>query len=146
MLHTITSFKLRRLAITLCYSLFIGPSYGAIAEAATLRWERADVGAGEGAFVAIAGDPQQPAHLFAASQQTLYESLDSGGAWQPRFHPPAGIHITAFAIEPSNHPRLVVATDRGLYGSADEGETWQRLFQGSNPAEADGTVVAFQPR
>ena len=109
------------------------------------QWIQVTDGLEDRAFQSIAIHPSNPTHLVAASQRTVYQSLDSGRSWHSRFQTPHAVSIHRIAIGSSNPPTILVATDGGLFGSLDGGTTWSRLFRGLDEGQAYCTHVAFHP-
>jgi photosystem II stability/assembly factor-like uncharacterized protein len=92
---------------------------------------------GIGPVTALASDPSDPQHLFAAPAQEpgtrpqVYESQDQGGTWSPLGGLPFYDEITRIAVSPAN-PRVVYAgTARtGIFKSVNGGRTWRRASKG----------------
>lgn len=73
---------------------------------------------------AVAYDPRQPQHIYAATADGLFLSTNGGEQWTP-VHSPRPV-ITALIVAPSGD--LFAATDNGsLFRSADQANTWERI-------------------
>lgn len=73
---------------------------------------------------AVAYDPHQPQHVFAATDNGLFLSTNGGEQWTPVNSP--GTAITALVVTPSGV--LYAATGNGdLFRSADQANTWERI-------------------
>jgi len=72
---------------------------------------------------AVTYDPHQPRHVYAATDDGLFLSVNGGEQWTPVKSPrPA---ITSLVVTPSGI--LYAATDNGdLFRSADQAYTWER--------------------
>jgi len=126
-------------------SALLGHAATVSADRPPTRWEPIPLGAGETRVVAVAGDPEAPGHLLAATERTLYASADGGLSWVQRFRAPGQAHFTRLAIASGEPSAFLAATDRGLYASFDGGVRWSRIFRGSGTGEAECTHVAFHP-
>jgi photosystem II stability/assembly factor-like uncharacterized protein len=91
-------------------------------------------------------NPQNPAHVFAATQAGLYQSTNSGDDWAlvpgTQDAPIAGL---ALLKEGSNTVMLgyrLLQSEPGLYQSVDGGNTWKKLW-----TETQGIIlkVAIAP-
>ncbi len=80
---------------------------------------------------AIVMEPGSPSTVYAATNQGVYRSEDTGNTWQPRnqgLGGYGGLVITDLEIDPTNHQRLVISTwGYGLSESTDGGLHWARL-------------------
>lgn len=88
-------------------------------------------------ILSLAGDPEDPEAVHAASLAGLLTSRDGGASWQVQRE---GVH-TAIAVHASAPVRYTIDPD-GVLRSADGGATWQRTS-----LEVDGTVgyLALHP-
>lgn len=73
---------------------------------------------------AIAYDPRQPQHVYAATDEGLFLSSDGGEQWK-RLAAPATT-VSALIVTPAGE--LYAATSGGaLYRSGDQARTWERV-------------------
>ena len=82
-----------------------------------------DAGGLPGKVSAVSYDPGQPQHVYAATSNGLFLSVNGGEKWTKAASPSAG--VTALLATPGG---LYAATGNGmLYRSADRGKTWKRI-------------------
>ena len=82
-----------------------------------------DAGGLSGKVSAVSYDPSQPQHVYAATSDGLFLSVNGGEQWTKAVSPSAG--ITALLATPSG---LYAATSDGkLYRSADRAKTWKPI-------------------
>lgn len=82
-----------------------------------------DAGGLSGKVSAVSYDPGQPQHVYAATTDGLFLSVNGGEEWTKAVSPSKG--ITALLATPE---ALYAATGDGkLYRSADRAKTWKRI-------------------
>jgi len=85
-------------------------------------------------------DPNNPAVVYAATNQGVYRSADGGENWEPRngnLGSYGDLVVTGLAIDPTNSKRLIIGTwGGGVLESEDAGVTWSRLGDPLRPANA----------
>ena len=89
-------------------------------------------------FYALVVDADNPAHLFAATTDGLYQSKDRGVAWVERL---AG---TCWAVSVADRHVLAAQAD-GVHASTDGGTTWQPVQLPGAPASWDRLAVSHAP-
>jgi len=81
--------------------------------------------------IQVVVDPQNPAVVYAATNQGVYRSTDGGENWEPRNGKLGGygqLVVTGLAIDPTNSQILIISTwGAGLLKSTDAGATWTPL-------------------
>lgn len=80
------------------------------------------------------------ASLFAATDQGLYVSTDSGQRWTSASRVLEGMTVYAISIpaaETSSGSDILVGTDRGVYKSSDGGLSWRHLTEGMGQKRVD---------
>lgn len=83
-----------------------------------------DAGGLSGKVSAVSYDPSQPQHVYAATSDGLFLSVNGGEQWTKAVSPSAA--ITALLATPSG--ALFAATGDGkLYRTADRANTWERI-------------------
>lgn len=100
---------------------------------------------------AIAGDPQDPRKLFAATWTLdptagggMFESNDGGLTW--RMAGLAGHAVRALAVTPSNPDVLAAGAFDGVYLSRDGGDSWERISPAGDAELRALDSLAFDPR
>lgn len=82
-------------------------------------------------------DPQNPAIVYAATNQGVYRSTDGGENWNARngnLGSYGELVVTGLAIDPTNSQTLIIGTwGAGLLKSTDSGVTWTRLGDPIHP-------------
>jgi len=81
-----------------------------------------DAGGLSGKVSAVSYDPSQPQHVYAASSEGLFLSVNGGEQWTKTLSPPAA--IAALIVTPSG-TLYAAAGDGKLYRSADRAKTWE---------------------
>lgn len=88
-------------------------------------WEKfsADALAQSGGAVSLAGHPDNPDEVWAATPAGLLRSRDGGRSWEPVR---AG-QTTAVVLDPGDGDRILAYTAEGLMESRDGGDSWTAL-------------------
>jgi photosystem II stability/assembly factor-like uncharacterized protein len=87
-------------------------------------WGAANRGIREIFVHSLAIDPMDPAVVFAAGTDGIYQSADGGESWdEPR---PQSPDADVVAIDPSDHSTLYAGGTGGVQESTDGGGTWQK--------------------
>ena len=93
----------------------------------------------------IVMEPGNPAIIYAATNQGVYRSTNTGNTWQPRnqgLGGYGGLVVTDLEIDPTNHQRLVAGTwGYGLAESTDGGLQWTRLTDPLASADLQSTAA-----
>ncbi len=94
-------------------------------------WSKTDSSPDNVPVSSIAGDPNQPNHLYVGTIQSLYLSRDGGRTWVRRGgNLPLG-NYTSILINPSNTKEIFVSSahenEGGVYRSDDAGMNWKRF-------------------
>ncbi len=127
----------------LFWSCFLFPIAAYAGELIPQQWQPAPIASSSSAFVAIAIDPKNLAHIFAASLRSVHESSDAGKNWQERFQAPAQTTVTALGFAGSGSTAFI-GTDAGLYRLPPENTQWVLVFQGTGK-QKQCTVIAADP-
>jgi photosystem II stability/assembly factor-like uncharacterized protein len=97
------------------------------------------VGLGDAPFD-LAVDPNNPAHVFAATRSGIYESTDSGDEWKliPNTQNAPVIALTLLKREDNTvmYGYRFLQSAPGIYRSNDSGKTWEKLW-----TETNGVIV-----
>jgi photosystem II stability/assembly factor-like uncharacterized protein len=106
-------------------------------------WRPAGSGLGNPVVNALAVDPTNPDHVYAATDAGFFRSVNGGGQW--RGSDPFGIlKCYSLAIDPASPQVLYLGTALGLFRSDSAGAGWQPLTTGLIPAfRHDFEVVAL---
>ena len=78
----------------------------------------------------IAINPSRTATVYAATDDGLYESNDSGADWDSVSAGFTGVPVYSIAVQPSDPSVIYTATDRGLFKSTDAANSWTRINSG----------------
>ncbi|OIO37113.1 MAG: hypothetical protein AUJ72_05190 [Candidatus Omnitrophica bacterium CG1_02_46_14] len=88
----------------------------------------------------VAANPKDPKMIFAASEKTLYKTVDNGSTWKQALRLRAGDNrINFIRVDLKNPATIYVCTDRGLYRSMDNGVKWSLIFTG----QSDGAKKVY---
>jgi photosystem II stability/assembly factor-like uncharacterized protein len=116
--------------LALAFTLF-GVSAGG-AGAATNTWNA--LGPSAAQIVAMAASPDAPGRVYAATEDTVYKSLNSGQSWTTTTAGPAA--LTEIVADPADADSIVaVGTDCVLWLSSDGGATWTHPLSGFDEPE-----------
>jgi photosystem II stability/assembly factor-like uncharacterized protein len=89
---------------------------------------------------ALAVHPQEPAIVFAGTQQGPYRSADGGDTWERLEFPGPERVVWSFAFHPANPRVLYCGTAPGaVFRSEDGGDHWRRL-----PTDLGADVVRME--
>ncbi len=80
-----------------------------------------------GGVHALAGDPSDPAILYAGTQAGgVFKTTDGGASWSLVGPTLPRSSVEAIAVDPSDPKRVYAGTyDKGVYRSTDSGATWK---------------------
>ena len=81
----------------------------------------------EGNVRALRVDPNDPATIWAGTDEGLYRTVDGGARWAPVASPANGRRIWSVAVDASDSQRVYVGAQPGGFRSVDGGETWQEM-------------------
>jgi hypothetical protein len=96
------------------------------------NWTQAQNGIGGMDVFGICQHPTQPATLFAATSQGVYQSLNGGSSWTASGL--TGKPVYTVLADPANPLTVSAGSIDGLYRSSDGGKTWVQQRQGfANP-------------
>ena len=89
-------------------------------------WTKRTAGLPDADMVAVAVDPTNPAHLFAAGYGSgLWETDNGGGNWNSLCSPSSNTNILSLAVDwTTATPRLYAGTEDGVFRSTDAGSSW----------------------
>lgn len=107
-----------------------------------LEFTHPDLGCVLAAITAFAVDPQDPAHIWAATTDVgLLTSRDAGRTWQLQGGESLPRRLRTVAVHPTDPARLWVLSQAGrLYRSADGGDHWQPVG-GTEPCSDDAALL-----
>ena len=69
-------------------------------------------------------DPANPSIVYAATENGIFRSADSGRHWSAG-DSPTGIAVTDIAISSSDPQKVYASTFFGIFKSSDRGVTWK---------------------
>jgi photosystem II stability/assembly factor-like uncharacterized protein len=116
--------NIRALAASESSVVLVGSDRGVSrSEDAGRLWEAANLGIREVFIQSVAIDPTDPAVVFAAGPEGIYESRDGGETWNEPV--PQSPDAEVVAIDPSEHSTLYAGGEGGVHKSTDGGRTWQ---------------------
>jgi photosystem II stability/assembly factor-like uncharacterized protein len=116
--------------LALAFTLFGLSAAGA--GAATNTWNA--LGPSAAQIVAMAASPDAPGRVYAATEDTVYKSLNSGQSWTTTTAGPAA--VTEIVADPGDGDSIVaVGTDCVLWLSSDGGATWTHPLSGFEEPE-----------
>jgi len=98
-------------------------------------WTSSLVSAAKSTGYAVAGDPANPAVVYAggvqsSDQAALFKSADSGAKWTALGQGIVSGVVRKIAVHPQAPLRVFVGTADGLFLSADAGQTWDKVMPG----------------
>ena len=92
----------------------------------------------------IAIHPEQPAVVYAGTQNGPYRSDDHGGTWQRLDYPQGAPPVWTFLFRPGNPSVMYLGTAPGeIYRSIDGGDSWSKL---NAPMGSNEIAMAFPTR
>lgn len=91
----------------------------------------------------IVVNPKAPATLYAATQNGLFKSTDSGSSWRKASSGLPNTVVNSLAIDPANPQVLYVAIERTIFKTLDGGGAWTAVYIAVAPAFV--VVLAIDP-
>lgn len=94
-------------------------------------------------IISLAIDSNKSSIIYAASQNSVYKTVDKGKSWQKIYHIiKANKKINKIYMDPIIANAAYILTQDGLYQSKNQGKDWQRIFIGSSDLENDCLSIA----
>ncbi len=108
------------------------------------RWSAASSGLADAKLHELAVNPKTPTEVFAATEEGLYRSTDSGASWARVSNGLEDDDVEAVAIDPASGA-VYAGSFNGVFRSTDGGESFAKWSDGMLHLDVRALAVAGSP-